>query len=232
MPDLFWSAPNGPAEQQIEVFNSALGGVRMVAKPIAQSDVLPEGTLAGQLLYYDLIAEAWVATPTAPADGDFAHWDEAANAWVFGPAGGSLPNGSFERQTLCWDGVSSWIPTPPGGTLLACDGMTSVDPSTSALILGVGAAAITGPRAQMSDAPFGNANIRTEPDGFRLSFSDGTLIEISGTVDGVLVQCDAVAFLGAAAPVPIQSITGATTQQQVDSLVAALVAFGLVSDDR
>lgn len=35
-----------------------------------------------------------------------------------------------------------------------------------------------------------------------------------------------------AAPVAKQSITGATTQLQVDSLVAALVAFGLVSDDR
>lgn len=38
-------------------------------------------------------------------------------------------------------------------------------------------------------------------------------------------------FLGAA-PVTRQSITGATTQDQVDSLVAALVAFGFVSDDR
>lgn len=40
-----------------------------------------------------------------------------------------------------------------------------------------------------------------------------------------------VGFLGAA-PVPKQSITGATTQDQVDSLVAALVALGFVSDDR
>lgn len=46
-----------------------------------------------------------------------------------------------------------------------------------------------------------------------------------------LVGAMAAGFLGAA-PVVRQSITGATTQDQVDSLVAALVAFGLVSDDR
>lgn len=38
-------------------------------------------------------------------------------------------------------------------------------------------------------------------------------------------------FLGAV-PVVQQSITGLTTQDQVDSLVAALVAFGFVTDDR
>lgn len=33
-------------------------------------------------------------------------------------------------------------------------------------------------------------------------------------------------------PVAAQSITGASTQDQVDSLVAALVALGLATDDR
>ena len=35
-----------------------------------------------------------------------------------------------------------------------------------------------------------------------------------------------------ATPVPIQSITGTTEQEQIDSIVAALVAFGFVTDDR
>lgn len=47
------------------------------------------------------------------------------------------------------------------------------------------------------------------------------------------VNATGVAFLGAAAsPVGEQSITGATEQEQLDSIVAALVAFGLVTDDR
>lgn len=41
-----------------------------------------------------------------------------------------------------------------------------------------------------------------------------------------------IGFLGVDPPVPRQSITGATTQDQVDSLVAALVALGLATDDR
>jgi hypothetical protein len=41
-----------------------------------------------------------------------------------------------------------------------------------------------------------------------------------------------IRFLDADTPVPRQSITGTTTQEQVDSLVAALAALGLVTDDR
>lgn len=48
---------------------------------------------------------------------------------------------------------------------------------------------------------------------------------------GVLGADATVGFFGAA-PVVRQSITGVTTQEQIDSLVAALVAFGLVTDDR
>ncbi len=45
------------------------------------------------------------------------------------------------------------------------------------------------------------------------------------------VDAPTVGFLGAG-PVSRQSITGATTQDQVDSIVAALVALGLATDNR
>ncbi len=47
----------------------------------------------------------------------------------------------------------------------------------------------------------------------------------------ITIQSPTIGFFDAS-PVPKQSITGATTQEQVDSLVAALVALGLVTDDR
>ena len=61
-------------------------------------------------------------------------------------------------------------------------------------------------------------------------------VEISGDLEtamllGIVGGAPAVGFLGAA-PVTRPSITGTTTQQQVDSLVAALEALGLVSDGR
>jgi hypothetical protein len=48
-----------------------------------------------------------------------------------------------------------------------------------------------------------------------------------GVVDGAVCM----GFFGAE-PIPHPSVTGTTTQQQVDSLVAALTALGLVTDNR
>ena len=76
------------------------------------------------------------------------------------------------------------------------------------------------------------AGVALSASGADLGCGPGQSVRVS--VNGVSrVEADdnGVGFL-AAAPVPRQSITGATTQDQVDSIVAALVAFGLATDDR
>jgi hypothetical protein len=59
-----------------------------------------------------------------------------------------------------------------------------------------------------------------------------TVAQLNGhPVAGLNVLATSIGFYGSA-PVTQQSIVGATTQQQVDSIVAALVALGLVADAR
>jgi hypothetical protein len=101
MPKLFWSAPDGPADQQVQSFVSGQGSARMVAVPVPQSDVFPAGLLSGQLIYFDALTSAWMATPTAPADGQRAQWSAANNAWEFVP--------DIERYPVIADAVSGIV---------------------------------------------------------------------------------------------------------------------------
>jgi hypothetical protein len=54
---------------------------------------------------------------------------------------------------------------------------------------------------------------------------------VNMTAAGIAIGAGSIGFFDAV-PALQQSITGATTQDQVDSLVAALVALGLATDDR
>jgi hypothetical protein len=76
----------------------------------------------------------------------------------------------------------------------------------------------------------------TTPGACNISGSSSVSIAWSAgavnmTAAGVAIGAASIGFFDAV-PAPQQSITGATTQDQVDSLVAALVALGLATDDR
>lgn len=99
-----------------------------------------------------------------------------------------------------------------------------------------GAALITGGFASTGNG--GNVTIATGLSGAGAAFNGQLNIQLGNDIALTLDDNGASwaatvkqGFFGAA-PVVKQSITGATTQLQVDSIVAALVAFGLVSDDR
>lgn len=81
------------------------------------------------------------------------------------------------------------------------------------------------------------------PSGVREIYSPNTFMAIralttgrlcAGATGGIKMQWNAngVAFNGATPPATVPSITGATTQDQVDSIVAAGVALGVWTDDR
>lgn len=150
--------------------------------------------------------------------------------------GGEIPPGSYVGQPAAWNG-ESWAPA----SALQVDYVTSrsnigqffanIDESEvwrSTLFLGG--------YAQLQS--YGSVNINVV-DGAEYaqagpyhSFGskfEGDIIEILRL--GLEGDIPTIGFLGPQPPVPRQSITGETTQGQVNSLVAALSALGLVTDD-
>lgn len=244
MATLFWSVPDGPENQQVTVECPGVSGTRMTAKRVSASDVLPAGTAAGQLLYWT--GTEWAPTPTAPADGQFAQWDETLNQWIFVDGGGgtTLPDGDYPGQPLVWDGAA-WVQLEPGlpAALNFVEGF--VGPDSEYLELRSDAAALTdGTRLRLQNdvavlegfvggETLVSLAVDPEDSAIRLeAVSPGagftrTIFEIVCAA-GIELQ---VGFFGAP-PAPQQSITGASTQEQVDSIVSALVAFGLVVDNR
>jgi hypothetical protein len=76
------------------------------------------------------------------------------------------------------------------------------------------------------------AGVVFDASGAELGIAPGQSLRLS--VNGVRrVECDdtGLGFFGVS-PVARQSIVGVTTQDQVDSIVAALVALGFATDDR
>lgn len=141
------------------------------------------------------------------------------------PGGTVLPDGAYYGQPLCWDG-SAWVPffEVRVGAVVSKDGSSANIPFPDA----------TPGFPTVCQWFVESANImQVERDNVaflrRVTFIGETINPL------VLEAPDAGApragFFGAT-PVAVQSITGATTQDQVDSLVAALVAFGMVTDDR
>ena len=78
----------------------------------------------------------------------------------------------------------------------------------------------------------GGSFIHASPTGIRVvPESGGSATLESASAVRIRANGTGLGFFGAT-PVGVQSITGVLTQDQVDSIVAALVALGLVSDDR
>lgn len=244
MSTLFWSVPDGPENQQVTVDCPGAGGTRMVAKPVSASDVLPSGTAPGELLFWDGVE--WVPTATAPADGQFAKWNEATNEWVFVAGGGTtLPAGNYPGEPLIWDG-EQWIPIGIEGGPLVVNLITGfVGPDTEYLELRSDASALTnGTRLRLQNdvallEGWGGgetlAMVAVDPEQSAIRIEAAAPgAGPTSTIFQALVDVDLqrkVGFFGGG-PAPQQSITGVTTQEQVDSIVTALVALGLVVDNR
>lgn len=139
-----------------------------------------------------------------------------------------LPPGEYAGQPLVWDGDSAW---GPGASIVVSaiasqpDGQLTIASGDGGMLLTSGLAPInlSGPGCSVS------LNI----NGANMAVSSTERLFLS--VDGAPVfdaDINGIAFLGKSGTVLAQSITGGTTQQQVDSLVDALTEFGLCSDGR
>lgn len=171
-------------------------------------------------------------------------------------AGGGIAPGDFVGQLAFWDGAA-WVPVPPDGTMPKVDGFQSIaGTGLATLTLSEGAVVLS----NQEPSGFVSVNATDEVDVsatnlvliqaavVRCFSPAGATYEANGNehfwttldsgsspVENMRFACvadaPALGVLGEV-PQPRQSITGATTQDQVDSIVAALVAFGFVSDDR
>ena len=140
-----------------------------------------------------------------------------------------LPPGDYPGEPLVWDGDSAWVPNSsivvsavasmPEGQLLIQGGEAGLVLSSS----GVSALQLFGPGSAAS----------FDINGAQMSVASTQRLFLA--VDAAPVfdaDINGIAFLGKIGTVPVQPITGGTTQQQVDSLVDALAEFGLCSDGR
>ena len=219
MPTLFWSAPEGAENQQIQAFNSGQGGMRMVAVPVAQSDVLPAGDFVGQMLYWS--GASWVAVPVgvpvARIDG-LLSVDPSSTALNLSVAAGELVG---EQAILRSASALATIAANPSEWLaLYADGTVVNQISGTSTAVAITAS------TEFEAATY---TLQSSSHVFRVPNAAGTpTTNLTLAHDGDDME---VGFLGHA-PVPRQSLVGQTTQEQSDSLVAALVACGLSSDAR
>lgn len=156
---------------------------------------------------------------------------------------GEIAPGDFEGQLVFWsvaDNAYVPIPVESGAFIRSLTGAAGGDLSLgSDANLLLSAAAVV---QILTPTEFGV--FVTDNDSFAIApgaaslFSDAvTLSSADGTraivvdASGVRVHCSALGFYDVA-PVARPVITGVLTQQQVDSLVSALVALGLVTDGR
>lgn len=139
--------------------------------------------------------------------------------------GPGLPDGTYPNQPLVWDGAA-WIPSP--GAVAAQN--HSGEDNTVAISLPT---PVPGFPTQCYWTVETSSILQVTRDS---DTGENIFIVVGGP--GNPIECRAhdanppqIGFLGAL-PVNRQEISGATTQDQVDSLVAALVALGLVNDIR
>lgn len=139
--------------------------------------------------------------------------------------GGTLiPDGTDQFQLCYWDGAA-WVPVPAGATVLA----NGIAAPTS---YGGGILDLFADSTTTLYAP--NVVVQqlgSSVGGFTVTVDDGAKVALATTLIGGSGGDPAIGFLGAA-PVVRQSITGASTAAWADSIIQALVALGLVSDDR
>ena len=151
--------------------------------------------------------------------------------------GGGIAAGSYVNQPAAWNG-SAWAPT----TTLQFDVAASRTDATLWLwsldaLDGVRSSVYLGVYAQVQST--GDVNISVVNGA--LYAQSGIMHSFGSTHEAENVEilrlgldgggAPTIGFLGAGR-VTRQSITGVTTQEQIDSIVSALVELGLVADDR
>lgn len=177
--------------------------------------------------------------PAPPLRGERG---ERGEKGATGPAGApaSIPPGSYVGQPVQWDG-SAYVPLSPGLglALLALQGVPGFGQLTiqgdGGLVLASQSSIALDGDSVYVETGAANYAMATFPDRagghvFRTVGDDGATFAENLRMGSAGLD-PTIGFLGAA-PVTRPSITGASTQDQLDSLVAALVALGLVTDDR
>lgn len=181
-------------------------------------------------------------------DGDILIWDESLQQWFPGPGGGTdLPEGDYDGQPLEWTG-SEWFPLTAGDPLrftgielppdtsafqividhpteAYCE-MRAVGDSSRVILNAVGGGTVD----VFSDHPTSGVTLKANgaTGTITLRVGESDLQALTVGFDGAAIVSG---FFGAT-PVTRPIITGATEQEQIDSLVDALVALGLVEDGR
>jgi hypothetical protein len=153
------------------------------------------------------------AAPDASPGDVVLVWDPATSTWVSRKltAGGSLAPAPMALMPLAWDAdAEEWT--------------ASHEIQLGRSISPVGLVPV------VSVSSFGV--YLTPVDGVTTDYGFG----VRGVGDFLTARCtDAGALLGAffgATPTTRQSVTGATDPEALDSLIAALVTLGLITDDR
>lgn len=194
---------------------------------------------------------------TVGTQGDFVL---VAPEELSGGGGTTLPNGTYDGQPLLWVTELGWVPSAvvaletivsrAGSSDVFIHGLDANGYNASTLAVGGNALLYSYNNVQISiwgqngsvyslepgvvvDDPEGGSPVRLDAHVFTCSPDGGganvTNLRMGTTGPGGAEP--AIGFLGAP-KVGRQTITGVTTQDQVDSLVAAFVALGLVTDGR
>lgn len=144
-----------------------------------------------------------------------------------------LPPGDYDGQPLVWSGEGqAWL----GGPGIVVTAVTA--PPTDNL-------AITGGENGVDISAVGTGTVQMIGPGNSVTLSAGQTSIAASSLQRLFLAVDGspifdansagaggISFLGKSPTVGVQSVAGATSQEQIDSLVAALAAFGLCSDDR
>jgi len=144
-------------------------------------------------------------------------------------SGTAIPDGSYVGQPVEWDGAA-YVPLPPGDPLV----LNQIQPQVGQTLLLEGNAELialdtTGSIDLTSGDALSGATIGLNA-GASLNLVSGGTMQLNANTS-VQVSSTTLAFFNSD-PVVKQTITGATAQLQIDSIVAALVAYGLAIDGR
>lgn len=181
---------------------------------VSSGTTLPDGTYVGQPLTWD--GSAWLGTSFVAVESVQAPVDATG---LLSVSGSGVSAGSSGVLINATSGQTVQIQTNAIQRFEAGDSYASlVATDSSVSVNDVGEIDISTP---------GAVNI-SGSSSVSLAWSAGT---VNMTAAGLAFGSTALGFFGAT-PVAQPSITGALPQDQIDSLVSALVALGLVTDDR
>lgn len=229
MPLVYTSGSGAPGDQFDHPTVNAARTVQL--QEVGDGTVLPDGDYVGEPLVWD--EAGWAGSSlvrveqVAAVDSDQALSVTGGSlVQVESNAGGVVLVGDATSTTLGFQ-------LPGGGAFLRFDAAGFLVQDAAALnYLRITTAQWEAAAAVIMTLSASGAGLVLDPSGAELGIAPGQSLRLS--VNGVRrVECDdtGLGFFGAP-PVGQQSIVGVTTQDQVDSIVAALVALGFVTDDR